>query len=110
MVNQALKKVLESHTVATLRKEITKAKKTMFGATSKMKKAQLISHMLKTPSHFKHLKMNVKKRKTTTRRTTASRERTRPRKDAIGLSSLGLGLSGGEMNRRRLVMALRRSM
>jgi len=107
MVNQSLKKVLESHTVATLRKEITKARRNMFGATSKMKKAQLINHMLKTPSHFKHLKMNVRK---TRIRTTPTGRRSRPRKDAMGLSSLGLGLSGGSMNRRRLMMALRRSM
>tara|TARA_R100000654_G_scaffold2043_1_gene7483 strand:+ start:900 stop:1778 length:879 start_codon:yes stop_codon:yes gene_type:complete len=53
-----MKEILQSHPVANLKKEISK---TNIKGYSKMKKAELISLMLKNKSRFSHIKMYEKK-------------------------------------------------
>jgi hypothetical protein len=105
MVNQRLQTALKSHTVLTLRKEVSKARMNI-GGVSKMKKAQLINHMLKTPSLYSHIKMR-QKTKTTRRKKAPPRP---PRPDALGLANFGLGLSGGMMSRAQINKRLGQAM
>ena len=155
MVNQRLRNVLNSHTVKTLRKEISNANHRVSGGTSRLNKQQLILHMVKIPGLYKHMRMRkrvVKKRVVKTRTYNIKRVqgpevmypikrvpapevmypirynkagvdkfgtrytntgqiwRKTGQADREGLASFGLGLSGGEINRRRLLMALQNSM
>ena len=59
-MSQPLGRILNSHTVATLRKEVAKARRNI-GGISKMKKKQLINHMVRTPSLYSHMKMRRKR-------------------------------------------------
>ncbi len=89
MVKPQLGSILNSHTVATLRKEITRARRNL-GGTAKMKKQQLINHMMRTPSLFSHMKMRVRVSRAKPRRKT-----TRRNEPSLNLGSIGLGLRRG---------------
>ena len=55
-----MKEILMSHPISTLRKEISNQN---IKGYSKLKKAELVALMLKTPQRFKHIKMRVKPKK-----------------------------------------------
>jgi len=64
-----MEKILNSHTITTLKKEISK---TNIKGYSKMKKAEIISLIMKYPERFKHIRVAVKKLKITKKELLAS--------------------------------------
>ena len=75
-----MKDILNSHSVATLKKEISK---TNIKGYSKLNKAQVVELMLKNKDRFKHIKMNTKGKK----------EKERKEIYPTSTYSLGIGLN-----------------
>ena len=54
------KEILNSHSISTLKKEISK---TNIKGYSKLKKSEVVDLMLKNKERFRHIKMNEKTKK-----------------------------------------------
>ena len=96
--------ILNSHSVATLRKEIAK---TNIRGYSKMSKAELVEVMMKNAPRFSHIKMAEKKPRATATKPKAKEEKPQPkkiikikRKGKEELSEISKAIAGSDLSQK----------